>query len=238
MVGARKAARLVALPVRRSDGALGRPALRRSYVPWSLLVGVLLGFGTNLVTANPAQWWAPLQPVSRYAPMWFPASVVAVLGWGGGVPSLARLAPCAVAAERQPVCRVGRVYLRASECVLRPGCGDPGSGGAVVSVGSGPTTADRSPCRSVRVRQVILDQRGGAAALVGTLAGAGSDPSRGQSVRAELRNELGIGHGRSTPSPALARHARLALNSTVTVTEFLLDTWQDRVNSGALTLDT
>lgn len=54
---------------------------------------------------------------------------------------------------------------------------------------------------------------------------------------AELRNELGLGHGRSTPSPALARHARLALNSTVTVTEFLLDTWQDRVNSGALVLD-
>ncbi|MFD8494941.1 abortive infection family protein [Amycolatopsis sp. NPDC059657] len=52
----------------------------------------------------------------------------------------------------------------------------------------------------------------------------------------ELRNELGLGHGRSLPSPALARHARLALNSTVTVTEFLLDTWQDRVNSGALVI--
>jgi Abortive infection C-terminus len=45
---------------------------------------------------------------------------------------------------------------------------------------------------------------------------------------AELRNELGLGHGRSAPSPALAWHARLALNSTVTVTEFLLDTWQER----------
>ncbi len=34
---------------------------------------------------------------------------------------------------------------------------------------------------------------------------------------AELRNELGLGHGRSAASPALARHARLALNSAVTV---------------------
>lgn len=35
---------------------------------------------------------------------------------------------------------------------------------------------------------------------------------------AELRNELDLGHGRSTPSPALTRHARLAHNSIVTVT--------------------
>ncbi|GAA4980658.1 hypothetical protein GCM10023205_57140 [Yinghuangia aomiensis] len=52
----------------------------------------------------------------------------------------------------------------------------------------------------------------------------------------ELRNELGLGHGRSTPSPALARHARLALNATVAITEFLLDTWQDRVEKGDVTL--
>ncbi|MFK0224003.1 abortive infection family protein [Streptomyces vinaceus] len=49
---------------------------------------------------------------------------------------------------------------------------------------------------------------------------------------AELRNQLGLGHGRTTPSPALTRHARLALNSTVTVTEFVLDTWQDRIDRG------
>jgi hypothetical protein len=53
---------------------------------------------------------------------------------------------------------------------------------------------------------------------------------------AELRNELGIGHGRSSTSGAQTRHARLALNSTVTVTEFLLDTWQERVESGEITL--
>lgn len=47
---------------------------------------------------------------------------------------------------------------------------------------------------------------------------------------AEMRNALGTGHGRTTRSPASARHARLALNSTVTITEFLLDTWQDRVD--------
>lgn len=53
---------------------------------------------------------------------------------------------------------------------------------------------------------------------------------------AELRNQLGIGHGQSTRSVALTRHARLALNAAVTVAEFVLDTWQARVNSGRLTL--
>jgi hypothetical protein len=45
---------------------------------------------------------------------------------------------------------------------------------------------------------------------------------------AELRNELGLGHGRTTPSPALARHARLAANSARAVVEFLLETWHSR----------
>jgi AbiJ N-terminal domain 3/Abortive infection C-terminus len=52
---------------------------------------------------------------------------------------------------------------------------------------------------------------------------------------AELRNELGIGrHGQSTRSVALARHARLALNATVSIAEFVLDTWQSRVSTGRL----
>jgi hypothetical protein len=51
---------------------------------------------------------------------------------------------------------------------------------------------------------------------------------------AELRNELGIGHGQSTRSAALARHARLALKATVTVVEFILDTWHVRVDAGRL----
>ena len=51
---------------------------------------------------------------------------------------------------------------------------------------------------------------------------------------AELRNELGIGHGQSTRSVALARHARLALNATVTIAEFVLDSWQSRVSAGRL----
>jgi hypothetical protein len=51
---------------------------------------------------------------------------------------------------------------------------------------------------------------------------------------AELRNELGIGHGQSARSAALARHARLSLNATVTVAEFILDTWQVRIDSGTL----
>jgi Abortive infection C-terminus len=45
---------------------------------------------------------------------------------------------------------------------------------------------------------------------------------------AELRNELGLGHGRVRPSPALTRHARLALNASVAVCELLLDTWHER----------
>lgn len=45
---------------------------------------------------------------------------------------------------------------------------------------------------------------------------------------AELRNELGLGHGRSQRSVALTRHARLAFNSAVAICEFLLDTWHDR----------
>lgn len=45
---------------------------------------------------------------------------------------------------------------------------------------------------------------------------------------AELRNELGLGHGRPSPSPALERHARLSFNACVTVVEFLLDTWHAR----------
>lgn len=45
---------------------------------------------------------------------------------------------------------------------------------------------------------------------------------------AELRNEIGSGHGRSRRSPALTRHGRLAFNASVTVIEFLLDTWHVR----------
>lgn len=51
---------------------------------------------------------------------------------------------------------------------------------------------------------------------------------------AELRNQLGLGHGRTTRSTLQPRHARLALNSTVTVTEFLLDTWHARIDSGKI----
>jgi hypothetical protein len=49
---------------------------------------------------------------------------------------------------------------------------------------------------------------------------------------AELRNQLGLGHGRTTPSPALTRHARLAFNGSIAVCEFLLDTWHERRGQG------
>jgi hypothetical protein len=49
-----------------------------------------------------------------------------------------------------------------------------------------------------------------------------TDPVVLQSL-AKLCNELEIGHGQSTRNVALARHARLALNATVTVAEFVLD---------------
>jgi Abortive infection C-terminus len=45
---------------------------------------------------------------------------------------------------------------------------------------------------------------------------------------AELRNELGIGHGRTAPGPALSRHARLAANAARTVVEFVLEAWHER----------
>jgi hypothetical protein len=44
----------------------------------------------------------------------------------------------------------------------------------------------------------------------------------------ELRNELGLGHGRSKGSNVPPRYARLAFNATVTVVEFLLETWHVR----------
>lgn len=45
---------------------------------------------------------------------------------------------------------------------------------------------------------------------------------------AELRNQIGRGHGRTTASPALERHARLAFNTAVALAEFLYDTLQNR----------
>jgi len=51
---------------------------------------------------------------------------------------------------------------------------------------------------------------------------------------AELRNEIGIGHGQSNRCVALTRHARLALKATVTVAEFVPDTWESRVCTGRL----
>jgi hypothetical protein len=50
---------------------------------------------------------------------------------------------------------------------------------------------------------------------------------------AELRNELGLGHGKTKNSEALERHARLAFNASRTVVEFVLQTWDQRRKRGA-----
>jgi hypothetical protein len=50
---------------------------------------------------------------------------------------------------------------------------------------------------------------------------------------AELRNALGLGHGQTRRSPALARHARLAANAARTVVGFVLETWHERKAAGA-----
>ncbi len=44
----------------------------------------------------------------------------------------------------------------------------------------------------------------------------------------ELRNELGLGHGRAKRSTVPTRYGRLAFNATVTVVDFLLETWHVR----------
>jgi hypothetical protein len=45
---------------------------------------------------------------------------------------------------------------------------------------------------------------------------------------AELRNAIGVGHGRPQPVRALERHARLAMGASSTVADFLLSTWHAR----------
>ena len=50
---------------------------------------------------------------------------------------------------------------------------------------------------------------------------------------AELRNQLGLGHDKTSNSPALERHARLSFNAASTVVEFILQTWHERHRKGA-----
>lgn len=45
---------------------------------------------------------------------------------------------------------------------------------------------------------------------------------------AELRNEFGLGHGRARSASVPARYGRLAFNASVTLVEFLLETWHVR----------
>jgi hypothetical protein len=70
----------------------------------------------------------------------------------------------------------------------------------------------------------VPDNKKGSEAAQGTLRALVTAVQR----LAELRNELGLGHGRTKASQALTRHARLAFNCGSAVAEFLLDTWHDR----------
>lgn len=79
-----------------------------------------------------------------------------------------------------------------------------------------------------------LDRRAVSGHVKGSEAAAKTLGGLSSSVQglSELRNQLGRGHGRTTPSPALERHARLAFNTSVALTEFLYDTLQDREDHG------
>jgi hypothetical protein len=72
--------------------------------------------------------------------------------------------------------------------------------------------------------EAVPDNRKGSEAAVKTLRALVTTI---QSL-AELRNQIGSGHGRAHQVVALTRHGRLAFNSSVTVVEFLLDTWHVR----------
>ncbi|MFF7124415.1 AAA family ATPase [Streptomyces sp. NPDC008240] len=51
----------------------------------SLLLGLVFGVGTNLLTADPDGWWGPLRAVNRYAVVWLPVGVAAVIAWEVGL---------------------------------------------------------------------------------------------------------------------------------------------------------
>lgn len=78
-------------------------------------------------------------------------------------------------------------------------------------------------------REAVPDSAKGSAAAKKTLSGL----STAVFGLAELRNTIGRGHGRTTASPALERHARLAFNTAVAISEFLFDTWHDREQKSA-----
>jgi hypothetical protein len=70
----------------------------------------------------------------------------------------------------------------------------------------------------------VPDSAKGSQAAQGVLRALGTTVQR----LAELRNELGLGHGRSRTSKAQTRHARLAFNAASAMAEFMLDTWHER----------
>ena len=84
-------------------------------------------------------------------------------------------------------------------------------------------------------RKVKLELRLQASAVPGDRPGSEAAAKTMQALTttinsiAEFRNQVGSGHGRSAPSPAVTRHARLAFNAVRTVSEFLLDTWHERL---------
>lgn len=86
-------------------------------------------------------------------------------------------------------------------------------------------TLYKAAARALRLNaESVPDNKRGSQAAQGILRALVTAVQR----LAELRNELGLGHGRTRTSAALTRHARLAFNSGSSVAEFLLDTWHER----------
>jgi len=72
--------------------------------------------------------------------------------------------------------------------------------------------------------EAVPGNRKGSAAAQGALRSLSTAVQR----LAELRNEIGLGHGGPTAIKSATRHARLAFGAGSTVAEFLLDTWHER----------
>ncbi|MGW4059159.1 NACHT and WD repeat domain-containing protein [Amycolatopsis sp. NPDC004747] len=47
----------------------------------ALILGIVFGFGTNLITSSPENWWPPLRLVADYAKFWLPFTIIVVVAF-------------------------------------------------------------------------------------------------------------------------------------------------------------